>query len=82
MMQKDLTCKELVQLLTDYLEEALPPPEIQRFQGHMGICPECVIYVEQMRITVRVTGQLPPESIDPSVRHRLIEVFRGWKATH
>ena len=56
--EDDLTCRELVELVTDYLEGALSLAERHRFEGHLGTCRVCPRYVEQLRTTVRVLGKL------------------------
>ena len=75
----ELTCQELVELVTDYLEGALPAGERARFDRHIAGCPHCTTYLEQMRITIRTLGRLPEESIPPDVREQLLEAFRGWR---
>jgi len=74
-----LTCQELVELVTDYLEGALPPQERTRFEQHLDACPGCVTYVEQFRETIRLTGALREDDLAPAVRARLLEEFRNWK---
>ena len=74
-----MSCRELVELVTDYLENALPADERQRFEEHLAICPGCVTYVEQIRQTVAATGTLREESLPPGVRDELLATFRGWK---
>ena len=76
----ELTCRELVELVTDYLEGALVAPERARFEEHLVYCPGCVHYVEQMRETVRLTGSLREEQIPSEAKARLLETFRTWKA--
>ena len=79
MTTDDLTCKELVELVTDYLEGTLAPSEKARFQEHVGGCPGCRIYLQQMRQTVRTLGRLSEEAIQPQVRDELLQLFRQWK---
>jgi anti-sigma factor RsiW len=74
-----MTCQQLVELVTDYLEDAMAPGERARFETHLAVCPGCVDYLEQMRATIRATGQLTEESVDPSVRDQLLSLFRDWK---
>jgi len=76
--QAEMSCRELVELVTDYLEDALDHVTRQRFEAHLGECDGCVAYVEQMRTTVQVLGDLPEESLSPDVRDRLLDAFRGW----
>jgi anti-sigma factor RsiW len=76
----DLTCQELVELVTEYLEGALPPDHRVRFEMHLVYCRGCDIYVEQMRETLRAMGRLNEEALDPGARDALLHAFRAWKA--
>lgn len=74
-----LTCQQLVDLVTDYLEDALAPEVRARFDLHLSVCPGCVDYVEQMRHTIRTVGHLREESLEPTVRDDLLRAFRTWR---
>ena len=74
-----LPCRELVELVTDYLEGVLPEVDRARFEGHVGTCGHCAAYVEQMRVTLTVVGHLDPGELDPRVESELLDAFRGWK---
>jgi anti-sigma factor RsiW len=76
-----LTCAELVELVTDYLEGALPPAERERFEQHLEACPGCIAYVEQLRETVRLTGTLREDDLAPATRDALLAQFRDWNET-
>ena len=75
----DLPCQELVELVTDYLEDQLPSSTRVRFDAHLAQCSGCRAYLEQMRQTIRTVGRLREESIQPETRDRLLSVFRNWK---
>ena len=75
----EMSCKELVEVITDYLEGGLSPADRQRFEQHLAACPHCVNYLEQMKISVRALGRLTEDSIPPESRDDLLRVFRGWK---
>jgi anti-sigma factor RsiW len=75
----DLTCREIVELVTDYLDERLPPDTRLAFEAHLNACPGCTIYLDQMRQTIRLTGALREEQLSPEVQRELIEAFRGWR---
>jgi anti-sigma factor RsiW len=75
----ELTCQELVEIVTDYLEGAMPTDERLRFEEHLVVCPGCEAYVAQMRETIRLAGALREEDIAPAARDRLLETFRDWK---
>jgi hypothetical protein len=76
----DLTCAELVELVTDYLESALPLQELRRFEEHLRDCPGCSIYLEQIQTTIAATGRLREEELDPQVRDELLAAFRRWNS--
>ena len=74
----DITCRELVELVTDYLEGALAPADRERFEAHLKICGPCVTYVEQLRSTVTAVGALSEATIEPAARDELLRAFRDW----
>jgi len=74
-----MTCRELVELVTDYLEGALSEAERRRFEEHIGGCPGCTNYLEQMRLVIKASGRLSEAAIDPAARDALLDAFRGWK---
>jgi anti-sigma factor RsiW len=75
----EMTCQELVELVTDYLEGALSSGDHARFERHIAGCPDCTTYLEQMKITIRTLGRLPEESVPSEAREVLLEEFRQWK---
>jgi anti-sigma factor RsiW len=78
---EQLSCQELVELVTDYLEGALEPEDRVRFEEHIGRCTGCHEYVEQMRETIRVTGSLRPGNVSPEAERKLLDAFRDWHAS-
>jgi anti-sigma factor RsiW len=74
-----LTCKELVEVITDYLEGRLPPERRLLVEEHLASCDGCQTYLEQMRATIRLTGTLGEDDLEPEARARLLGVFRDWK---
>jgi anti-sigma factor RsiW len=81
MIADELTCRELVELVTAYLEEALPPEDRARFDAHLADCSHCREYLRQMRLTVRAVGSLSEEQIAPQARDALLAAFRDWRRT-
>jgi anti-sigma factor RsiW len=73
-----LTCRELVTIVTDYLEGSLSDVDHERFEAHIAGCPGCTIYLEQMRQTIEAMGRLPEESITPEAEAALLAAFRSW----
>lgn len=77
---EQLSCQELVELVTDYLEGALPPDERARFDGHLERCDGCRQYLEQMRATIAATGELRPAQLSPEAEQALLAAFGDWKS--
>jgi len=75
----ELSCRELVELVTDYLENVLPSAERVRFEEHLVACSGCQHHLEQMRQTIAVLGRVTEESLDPAARDQLLDLFRNWK---
>ncbi len=73
-----LSCQELVELVTDYLEGALDEPTRAAFERHLGGCPHCTRYLEQLRATVHAVGQITPQDLTPDAEDALLQAFRGW----
>jgi anti-sigma factor RsiW len=73
-----LTCKELVELVTDYVEGALAPDEARRFERHVDGCPGCLAYLAQLRETIRLTGTLAGGDLEPEARDALLAALRDW----
>ena len=73
----DLSCQELVELVTHYLEGALPPREHARFEAHLDACTGCARYVEQLRVTIAISGSTRELEERPEVAG-LLAAFRGW----
>jgi anti-sigma factor RsiW len=76
-----MSCRELIEVVTDYIEGTMAAQDRARFEEHLGTCPYCVTYLEQMRETIDSLGELSEESLDPDARDELLEAFRGWAAT-
>lgn len=76
----ELSCKELVELVTDYLESQLPASDRERFDRHLSHCTPCTNYLHQMRLTIKTLGELTETNIEPQARDELLQIFRNWKA--
>lgn len=77
---EQLSCQELVELVTDYLEGALPTSERASFEHHIEGCKGCHEYVRQMHQTIELTGSLTPADISPEAEAALLAAFRDWNA--
>jgi anti-sigma factor RsiW len=76
----DIACREMVELITDYLEGALPRAERRRFRRHLDACDGCATYVEQMRQTIAMVGRIEPAEMTPAARDAMLHTFRDWQA--
>jgi len=74
-----MTCAQLTELVTDYVEERLPLRQRLVFQLHLGMCRHCRTYLRQVRQTVRLTGHLPAEPMPAAIRAELLTRFAGWQ---
>ena len=79
MTPRDVACQELVELVTEYLEGAMAPEERARLELHLAGCRPCCHYLDQMRKTIDVVGEIPEEAVTPEAREDLLAVFRAWK---
>jgi predicted anti-sigma-YlaC factor YlaD len=78
--QEAMSCQQLVELVTDYFEDALTPEERVRFDAHLQVCPGCMTYLEQMRTTTRLVRNADELEDRPEVA-QLLELFRDYKRT-
>lgn len=78
--ERTITCRELTEVVTDYLEGVMPPEDRARFDAHLELCEGCVNYVSQMRQTVRAVGELDPAEVEATVPDDVLAAFRAWRA--
>ena len=76
---RTLTCQQLTEVLTDYLEGVMPPTDRARFEAHLAVCEGCVTYVDQMRRAIETVRALRPEHVAATAPDELLETFRAWK---
>jgi len=74
-----LRCEELVELVTDYLDNALSAEQRHGVEEHLAVCRGCKQHVAQMRVTIRAVQGLREESLPPPTREELLELFREWR---
>jgi anti-sigma factor RsiW len=74
-----MACKEVVDVITAYLEGTLDPVDRSRFDAHLAECPCCTEYLAQMRATIERLGRLDETALSPAARERLFAVFRDWR---
>ena len=78
MTEPALTCHEVVEIVTDYLEGALTPDVEELVEAHLALCDGCARYLDQMRETIRLTGMLTEDQIPDEQKRELLEAFRSW----
>jgi anti-sigma factor RsiW len=78
MSEQTLTCHDVVEIITDYLEDALSPADRLRVEDHLRACPGCTNYLEQMREMIRLTGMVNEDEIPEQQRQQLQDAFRTW----
>ena len=80
-MAEHLSCQEVVELVTDYLEHALAPQDATLFEQHINFCDGCQWYLDQMRTTIAAVGRIEEEDVPPEARDKLLAAFRDWRRT-
>lgn len=78
-VRDEIVCRQLVELVTDYLEGVLPADVRARLEEHLSVCGKCRTYVDQMRAVQRAAGRLDPEAVPDATRAGLLEAFRDWR---
>ena len=73
-----ISCQELVELVTDYLEDSLDFATRAAFDRHIAGCPDCTRYLRQLELIVLATGRLTPADLSPEAEDALLQAFHGW----
>ena len=76
--RRRLTCQQVVELVTEYLEGVMEPARRARFEAHLAGCHGCTNYLEQVRTTVAVVGRLDASDVPAPVMSELLSAFRAW----
>jgi anti-sigma factor RsiW len=79
MSERALTCHEVIELLSNYIDGALSPDDRRRVDEHLALCDGCATYLEQMRETIRVTGMVTEEQVPEGDKSALLDAFRDWR---
>ena len=77
--EMEMACKELIDVLSDYLDGSLPPDDRRRLEVHLDECAYCINYVMQMKDTIDAMGGVSLESLAPEKQGEVLEAFRGWQ---
>jgi len=78
---EDLSCAELVELVSDYIEDALTQEERAQFDEHLRTCGGCTAYLDQMRTTIELTGKLRLDDLTPAAKAELLNAFSDWRTS-
>jgi anti-sigma factor RsiW len=76
----EFVCREMVELMTAYLDDALEPGPRAAFERHLAGCPHCTEYLAQIRLVQEVAGRVEPEDVAPEARQDLMALFERWRA--
>ena len=77
--RRDIVCREAVQLMTDYLEGALPETDRARLESHLAACPQCSEYLAQLRVTIDALGKVEADDLPPEALDDLVALYRRWQ---
>jgi anti-sigma factor RsiW len=77
--EDELSCQQVVELITDYLEHTLLPEVRERLEAHVTECPGCESYIEQMQLTIDMLHQIARESVFSATKQELLQLFHDWK---
>jgi anti-sigma factor RsiW len=75
----DIECRQAVELVSDYLDATLSRRKRRRLERHLAKCDDCAAYLEQMRVTIEVTGKIEPDDLDPEMLDVLVDLFRQYR---
>ena len=75
----EMPCRELVEVITDYLEDALPHDDRRRFEAHLDECDACRDYVEQFEHTIALSGRVEAKQLPAGLQDELLTAFRAWR---
>lgn len=81
MRDHHVTCQEIVELVTEYLEQALDSETAELFEEHINFCDGCEAYLVQMRTTIATVADVEPEAPPATTQQRLMSAFREWRHT-
>jgi anti-sigma factor RsiW len=78
--RRALACRQVVELLTEYLDDALSTRDRARLEAHLADCPHCSEYLAQLRATIASAGRVETDHLEPAVVEDLVELYRRWRA--
>jgi hypothetical protein len=73
-----LTCQEMVELMTDYLEAGLSKRNARKFERHLSGCDHCTEFLRQIRTTIALTGAVATDELSAQRERELTALFQRW----
>ena len=80
MSERALTCHDIIELLSTYIEDGLSAEDRRRVDEHLALCDGCTTYLEQMRETIRLSGMMTEEQVPDEEKTALLDAFRDWRS--
>ena len=77
----DITCRQFVDLVADYLEDRLNARTRDQFDRHLANCPGCARYLDQIRASARVLGRVSLDPLSSEAKDQLLDAFRAWRSS-
>jgi anti-sigma factor RsiW len=78
--RKDIVCQQAVELVTEYLDGALSRRDRRRLETHLHACPNCAAYLEQIKMTIQLTGAIEPDDLTEEAKEDLTALYRRWRS--
>lgn len=75
-----IVCRHAVELMADYLDDVLSPPDRARLQAHLADCPHCREHLAQLRVTIEALGRVEPDQLSEDALDDLVTLYRRWRA--
>jgi hypothetical protein len=79
LLRKDIVCQQAVEMITDYLEDALSRRDRRRLVAHLRACTNCAAYLEQIQLTIKLTGKIEADDLSPQAQAELTGLYRRWR---
>ena len=76
---EDISCREIVQIVNDYVEGVLPVGEREAVELHLNLCDGCTDYLQQLRLSIALTGEVPADALPPELEEELCLAFRSFQ---
>jgi anti-sigma factor RsiW len=77
-VSQEVVCREVVELITAYMDDALPADTRAAVAAHLSRCDGCTAVMAEFRRTIELTGMVTEEQLTDHQRTTLLDAFRGW----